>query len=297
MPEKTDAENQSSDSSDSPVDPLVKAYIDAEIEKTYEHEDTPRKKKWKNSWRAASPITKGTFLITCAIGAATICYAFIAAFQLCAMKGQLAQMKADSENSGKQFQAQLGHFDDGLGRTGLLAQHAGEQAAASQTLADTAPKSLQAAIDNFHRDQRAWVGAVNVVGPVAKGQPLDITIQIQNSGKTPAVDMLPWQHGELLSAIPNVFQGCKENTQRAESRAIINPGQPFYMNLHPTHGKPLEIDIPENQDIYAYGCVVYKDVFRQLHWMTFCFSWDEKGKGYDPCNQYNETGDGSLPSK
>jgi len=71
MPEQPDAANKSGSPSDSSIDPLIKAYIDAEIEKTREHE-SGRKKKWKNSWRSASPITKGSFYLAASIAVATI---------------------------------------------------------------------------------------------------------------------------------------------------------------------------------------------------------------------------------
>ncbi len=54
----------------------------------------------------------------------------------------LAQMQRDAAESSQQFQVQLGHYDAGLGRTGLLAAHAGEQASETRSLAQTSRNAL-----------------------------------------------------------------------------------------------------------------------------------------------------------
>src|SRR5450631_908666 len=101
---------QSAQSGDQP-DPqspssLLKAYVDQQVEHAVSHhyESEHKGKKWRNSWRAASPITKGSFIMTAGIAAATIAYAVIAGWTLHVMRGiaadnsQQAQQLIDAAN-------------------------------------------------------------------------------------------------------------------------------------------------------------------------------------------------------
>jgi hypothetical protein len=142
---------------DDPIDPLVKAYIDEKIREAIDPKNETRKKKWKNSWRSASPITKGTFTLTASVAAATIAYAVIAGFQLIAMHRtnnltQSALGKADQNSleSSKQFQVQLQHFDAGLGETSVLAGNAEKQAKAAKD-------ANAIALNVAHSQTRPWL--------------------------------------------------------------------------------------------------------------------------------------------
>ena len=66
-------------------------------------------------------------------------------------------MKQDASVSSQQFQVQLQHFDAGLGRTGLLAEHAGVQAASSERAANAAKSAAETAKDALHMTERAYV--------------------------------------------------------------------------------------------------------------------------------------------
>jgi hypothetical protein len=145
--------NNGEDGSESePIPPLLKAYINEQIQNAHNTEQESQKKKWKKSWRSASPITKGTFILTASVAIATVAYAFIAVFQLREMRhsNQLTQSaleKADrsSLESSKQFQVQLRHFDASLGQTQILAGQAVTQATQTAKLAaDTHALAAQA---------------------------------------------------------------------------------------------------------------------------------------------------------
>lgn len=85
------------------LSPLVKAYIDKHVENAIkQHEESQTNgNKWRNSWRSASPITKGSFIMTAAIAGATIAYALIA-------WGQLHAMRTIAGDNSKQTQELIG---------------------------------------------------------------------------------------------------------------------------------------------------------------------------------------------
>ncbi len=116
----------------------------------------------------------------------------------------LQQMKEDAAESSRQFQAQLAHFDDGLGRTGLLATHAGEQAVAAKNAADAAKTianltSNQLALTQkeFETSQRPWISILSASTPGLLWNPylgrFSLSIQpvvvYQNVGDLPATDI------------------------------------------------------------------------------------------------------------
>lgn len=161
--------------------------------------------------------------------------------------------------------------------------------------------SLNATIDNFHLDQRAWVGVDNIVGAPVKGQPFVITTYVKNTGKTPAMNVHAWKHVAPLARMPNVASDCRGGLASGptKSNAFLNPGGTYLLVLNPSHGQPLPQELKEaltaGNSLYVYGCLTYDDVFKSPHWLTYCSFWDEKSNGYDPCEKYNDSGDGPPP--
>ena len=84
------------------------------------------------------------------------------------------------------------------------------------------------------------------------------------------------------------------------SMAIMNPGSQFLLVNNPSRHLALERELGEilkpKERFYAYGCVLYDDVFNAHHWITYCASWDVASNGYSPCERYNDTGDGEWPN-
>ena len=60
-----------------------------------------------------------------------------------------------------------------------------------------AKNALQSTIDDFHRDQRAWVGLSAISGAPTLGEIFTISPAYVNTGKTPALD-LRYQSREIL---------------------------------------------------------------------------------------------------
>jgi hypothetical protein len=145
MPDQSDPDDTHDDPNRHAIPPLFKAYIDKQIQDAHnaENQTEAKKKKWKNSWRSASPITKGTFILTASVAIATTAYVFIAAFQLHEMRHTnnlteqaLAKGRQDSLDSSAQFQAQIHHYDATLGQTQEIAKQTLAQARQTSRLAD-----------------------------------------------------------------------------------------------------------------------------------------------------------------
>jgi hypothetical protein len=149
MTEQSESNNGHDDPVEEPIAPLLQAYIDRQVQEAYKHNPETRK-RFKNSWKSASPITKGSFIMTLFIAAATIAYAIVAWRQLDKMsetnritQAALERANQNSSDASNQFQAQIHHFDASLGQTQMLAT-------ATKTQADNSEIF-------FREDGRAWV--------------------------------------------------------------------------------------------------------------------------------------------
>lgn len=119
-----------------------------------------------------------------------------------------------------QFQAQLRHYDDGLGRTGLLAIHAGNQAEASKIAANAATRAAATAQQQLDSSERPWMLVrprlallPNEPSPVyfdpSGNLHVGIVIDAQNVGKSPAVKLRA-----VSKLIPGTSQAVGESEQR-----------------------------------------------------------------------------------
>ncbi len=175
MPDQHDSDSTASDPVDNPLDAPIKAYIDEQLKKSKGSDEHSQNKSWKRSWRSTSPITKATLCLTASVAFATVAYAIIAACQLSEMRrtngltqDALNKANQNSLDSSKQFQAQLSHFDAGLGRTELLAIHAGEQAVSSEKAARAAKSAADTAKNTLTTSQGAYVTMGRKDGVVAE---------------------------------------------------------------------------------------------------------------------------------
>src|SRR5579864_1976001 len=71
---------------------------------------------------------------------------------------------------------------------------------AARDAANEAEQSLKASIEQFHLDQRAWVGVTETNFKLAVGQPGQFVIVVVNSGKTPAIHVRALVEGRTVIA-------------------------------------------------------------------------------------------------
>jgi len=159
------------------------------------------------------------------------------------------------------------------------------QADAAKKSTENGTQSLQATIESFHLDQRPWVipFQFQLAAELENGKDSKVTIWVENTGKTPALDMIPvssvslWDfeppEPDLSKVIPIV------------SRGILAPGfRNFSFDTEGDHFKPKLVDIAAYQDgrkrIYIHGMIRYRDSFNLQRWTKFCI-WHKYGSPLD----------------
>jgi len=165
--------------------------------------------------------------------------------------------------------------------------------------ANLAEQSLQANIDQFHRDQRAWLGTSDNTYTIVESGPIHSSVTVLNTGKSPATEIIcritgtTKPKGYVLRdsdiVYPTKLPTLKEGT--------IFPNQHFPLTAG---GDPME---PNKQKIwfdkvqngewvqYFFGDVRYKDTFGVAHWTHFCSKYVPADKVGTPCPIYNNTDD------
>lgn len=151
-------------------------------------------------------------------------------------------------------------------------------------------------------DQRAWIGVETIRGIPSVpevNKPYDVAVVFTNSGKTPAKNVVMYNHVIPSPTLPVVRESCREAIRTHESTTMIAPNATLTQFLHPTNGKPLpdgwDVDLAHKGRLYVYGCVLYDDIFEKSHWLTYCGVLNPTSKAFDTCEKYTDTGDGKSP--
>lgn len=149
-------------------------------------------------------------------------------------------------------------------------------------------------VTNMHFDQRAWVGpssqfvSVKDVGIHNDSRGLTGTffIPIKNFGKTPAHAVMATAQFE--SEVPKLNNASKRScdllgpfigVDNQNRSTYFDPGmrdnrwgRVLFPNGEQNIGVGSAINNPPKPGIvYAIGCVVYRDIFREAHWTRFCY--------------------------
>jgi hypothetical protein len=174
----------------------------------------------------------------------------------------------------------------------IIATGAAQQAVVEARLnRGQAEKSLDATIDQFRLEQRAWLGMGDVNARFIVGEPLLITTPIKNSGKTPALNV---SVSAVLDAVPKDGKPDFSIPTPPSHRVVILPNAAFSAERNATHesgslsqfGK--ESVMSGTQVLYNFGTVTYDDVFGYHHWFRFCYRFDPKTSGFPTCENHND---------
>jgi hypothetical protein len=153
--------------------------------------------------------------------------------------------------------------------------------------------SLQADIDNFQVDQRAWVSVTSAIeGVFDPDKAIEVPFRMHNLGRTPA------RHAVLNIAIGRFARSQKPpDPLRWDKSAPLGDIQPDSILTDNLQLSPL--GIPIGQPLYDHllngdgfivvrGKLTYDDAFKFSHWTDFCWVFSPRTKTLDMCIEHNE---------
>lgn len=293
MPDTDDAE-RGGDQADKQTLSSLATYVDQQIKqaiKQYDQSQTKRK-KWRNSWRSASPITKAGLYVSAIAVVATMTLAFLAWRQLDAMKTiassntQQTQQLVEAANQMKTAAwtfsgASIGTNNavwGAVGKLQLQADQVKRSASAALSASETAKGALALSDKALRVSERPYVTIQNI----RFDPPLDVGAEInrvkfgvRNDGRTPALEIV--EHITFL------------NNGTPAELPVFNEGE----MLIPSNGGtlPVTVSIPKlatssnGESIGVLkGTITYTDIFKDSHSTTFCFNFDAPWiKDWHPC--------------
>jgi len=190
-----------------PLSDYIKAYIDQQVQTAIKEQEEmlTRKKKWRNSWRSASPITKVSLLVSFAALASTIAYTIAAWRTLVVMRqissdssqqtNQLIDAATQMKTAAWQFKGSAegidGNLGDAVDKLNIQATHLANNVTQTGRLATAAEKSNA----NVIAADRPWIGLESpILMSAVSGQPpekVEFKTTIKNFGHSPAFNVIP----------------------------------------------------------------------------------------------------------
>ncbi len=147
--------------------------------------------------------------------------------------------------------------------------------------------------DQFRLDQRAWMGITIMSGQFEVGKPMTITINFQNTGKTPAKEITNVMVVEPLegNAAPDF---TREQIAFKEGKGLATPQQKIHSSMKAPEEKPLtdvgfKNVINGKVRIYIHGILEYDDIFGHHHWITYCHYLATDGENFNAYKEHNDT--------
>ncbi len=192
----------------------------------------------------------------------------------------------------EKFRVAAEGINNGVGDAVIKLQaQADKMDAARQSSETNSQKALDATIDSFHRDQRAWVSVEPATG-IPNDSTYKITIPINNTGRTPAESVMVYFEGKVVKPGEALSYGF---TGPPVPFGYVPPGKQsgaFNYNGDQTRTR---VNLKQPTGYYLIvGAITYEDVYRGKHWLTYCFI-NFEGQSYSYCPEHNKMGDGPLP--
>jgi hypothetical protein len=225
-----------------------------------------------------------------------------------------ADAATKSAKAAQDFATNAGNINTAMGKAveKLNLQAAATKSVADQALSQAAIASGQLQV--MQTDERAWLefriqqpqAAGDVSLPTTSGQPLDLPIQIMNSGKTVARNVVIDVFVEILdssqeASLDNVSDLANHRHERSTTGTIFpNADYKLHVTRHWDKGEIGLVTARELTSLHesksyisTYGIITYDDVFNKHHWTKFCF-WGHSPKGVfnaKKCTAFNGVGD------
>jgi type II secretory pathway pseudopilin PulG len=166
------------------------------------------------------------------------------------------------------------------------------QTTAQVQSAQAAKAGIKAAQQQMRLDQRAWVGVKSVSTWVDEHGKIGADMLIDNTGKTPALDVRASENIEPLAdqglwhekpEYPKDYADSRFTP--TDSRQVVAPNESFhvFVSINGVWGEGLTDTL--------HGRIAYDDVFGCQHWIIFCYSEgtnSKTGPFWTPCSIHND---------
>jgi hypothetical protein len=179
----------------------------------------------------------------------------------------------------------------------LSAQAQKDAKAASDANVKESSIALQATIDNFHLDQRPYVGFSDASFVLNKTDPQKLSVVVAVLGKSPAMDVktqmgaVYWPSSHAIKLEDLLYPPGSTDIQEGTGF----PGQRFPLTINghdpiTDNEKAVEDALSAGTHIlYIHGRATYTDVFNNAHWTNFCYVLGKDLKSASPCKIHNDT--------
>lgn len=189
------------------------------------------------------------------------------------------------------YQARISRISANAARdaVGVASRTLGETQRSNTAQQKIASDSFKATVDNFHLDQRAWIGPKGLdMKPMQAPNPIASTMTITNSGKTPAlrVEFLYYLHPS--DGPINVVEYIKHPVEKGNlmsASTIMLPGATYVLSPETGSTDALGVDSVKNgrKLIYFFVFISYVDVFGAKHHTRACALYQGKAALFSSC--------------
>jgi hypothetical protein len=198
------------------------------------------------------------------------------------------------------FCGQLWEMHSGGSQTDKIIAADERIAIAMENAVGQAKLSLDTTVDQFHLEQRAWLGVQKFNSSIITGA-LDVPYieadrdirfiaQVVNSGKTVAMNTkadIAFQF--LPNGTPLIPRFGQAKPPPVVSALVIQPGATVFMQSLPTKFSANQIAAAAQSALvlYIYGRIHYRDVFGKQHLTEFCSYLTPDLRSFNACATYN----------
>ncbi len=157
-----------------------------------------------------------------------------------------------------------------------------ESVSQSKAALDQSKAALDASIEASRRDQRAWVVVkeVKLLKPLTVGAIPEFVIEIINTGRTPAMDVIT-EAGAYIATEPRpeTDKSSFVTKNRTGPSKIVLGSKISATVPGPKTGRGLPKEAMEEMrrgtlTFFIAGRIEYRDIFRRIHWTTFRYRVD-----------------------
>ena len=236
--------------------------------------------KFLQRWKQTALHNKALVLTGVLVASGTLFYAGAAIFQICLMKYTAKQATVQTER--------------------LIAE-ANRIANSIEKTLEQSKKSLDASIEMARRDQRAWIGPIEVTPAwrdaannpifIKEGASAVFGVVIVNSGKSPALKVKSKIKFITLPA-DREFAPNYDKLQSQSSVVVIQPQMrltvPTALSSKAVTASDINIIKNGGAILYLFGEITYEDVFKIPHLTTFCMALAPTLDGFIAHKTYND---------